>query len=356
MQVAERLGLDGADGEVAEQCVVGDAHRAAREVVHLRRVPDVVTGRRPAGRRPGRADLQLIGRRPDDRALSERGHPPPQVEAVRPGQSVRTGPGVKPRRVAQHGRRAARGHHDRGEPAAPVPPAALGQGPEQQERREQDQHRQALAAHVDGVADQQASQQRDWPRHPGPPQDQQHGQHDEEGEQGLGHDHVLVFDLEPVKQHGQRGRRGPARRHATAPQQQVDHDRDAQPHQVLHAGDQRQAVEGFECPQEQRVARRLGLVRPQPQRGAQVDVGVAGEPQRARVAEHGQQPQARAGRERRGEGGRGGGWGIARDKRAHTHHKRRADPHPGPFSSVTIPALTEMTRRLTQAYRKASCG
>ena len=255
---------------------------------------------------------------------------------------------MKPRRVAQHGRRAARGHHDRGEPAAPVRPAATGHGAEQQERREQDQHRQSLAAHVDGVAGQQPGQQRDRPRHPGPPQDQQHGQHDEEGEQSLGHDHVLVFDLEPVEQHGQRGHRGPARRHAAAPQQQVDHDRDTQPHHVLHAGDQGQAVERLEGPQEQRVARRLGQVRPRPKRGAQVHVGVAREPQRARVADHGQQPQARAG------GQRGGEKRIACDKPAYTRHKRRADPHSGPFRPSRNPPLVKMIRRLTDAYLKVS--
>ena len=215
VQVAERLRLDRPDGEVAEQRVVGGGHRAAAgHVVHLRRVPDVVTGRRPAGRRAGRADRHLAGRRLDRGALGERGHPAPQIEPLGPAQRVRTPPGSEPRRVARHRRGAPDGHRGGRQPGPPVPPAPgaiLAQAADQQHDREHEQHRQALAAHVDGAPGQQARQKRDRPRDPPGigtvPQYEQHGHHDQEGEQGLGHHHVLVFDHEPVEQHGQRAGR-----------------------------------------------------------------------------------------------------------------------------------------------------
>jgi hypothetical protein len=111
---------------------------------------------------------------------------------------------------------------------------------------------------------------------------------------------VLVFDLEPVEQHGERGRASPPRRHRAAPRRRVDHDGDAEPHQVLPAGHQGEAVERLERPQEEGVADRPGRVGLGPQGVADVDERI-GEPQRARIAEGRDRAQDRPGRERDGE-------------------------------------------------------
>ena len=83
-------------------------------------------------------------------------------------------------------------------------------------------------------------------------------------------------------------------------------------------GDQGQAVERFEGFEVQRVTGRLGLVRLQPQRGTEVHVGVAGEPQRTGVGDHRHQPQDRANRQRQGE------LRVARSQFTQPPHQRSA--------------------------------
>ncbi len=70
---------------------------------------------------------------------------------------------------------------------------------------------------------------------------------------------------------------------------------------MLHGRDQRQRVERQQQAQEERVPGRLRQVRLRAQRGTEVHVGVAGEPQRARVADARQQAQHGTDRERPGE-------------------------------------------------------
>jgi hypothetical protein len=157
---------------------------------------------------------------------------------------------------------------------------------DKQEQREQDEHDRAFCPDVHGVADEQPSDQRRPPLDVPAPQQHQRGEHQQEGEQRLGHDQVLVFDHVPVEEHGQGRGGGPELGDVVAAEQHIDHDRDRQPHQVLQHDDQGQAVERQQGPQEERVAGRLGQVRLRPQRGAQVHVGVPREPQHARIAEH----------------------------------------------------------------------
>ena len=112
---------------------------------------------------------------------------------------------------------------------------------------------------------------------------------------------VLVLDQVAVEQHRQSSRGGPEFGDTVPAQQRVDHYRDRQPHQVLNHHHQGQAVERQQRPQEERVAGRLGQVGLRAEGGAEVDVGVPGEPQRARVPENREQSQHRADGERRDE-------------------------------------------------------
>ena len=313
LHVVERLRLDGVDGEVGQQLVVGRRDRAAAVIhvlravehavrvldrVHLRGMPDEVARRGPVGDRRRGADLRLVADRVDPRAVGERRHPAPQVEPGGQRHAVLAVLFVEPRHVPADGDQRGHGERDRDPPAAQRLPRPAAQ---QQEQRQDDAHDRAFGAGDRGVADEQPG---DHGRHPGDlrlPQQQRDRDHQAEREHRLCHDQVLVLDDVPVEEHRQRRDRRPGLGYVAAAQQDVDQHRDGKAHQVLHRRDQRQRVEGQQQAQEERVARRLRQVRLRAQRGAEVHVGVPGEPEGTRVADRRQEPHQGAGRERPGE-------------------------------------------------------
>ena len=155
---------------------------------------------------------------------------------------------------------------------------------------------------ITAYADEQAGDHRRPPAGPRrAPQQQQQRDHEAEGEHRLRHDQVLVLDDVPVEELRQRRDGRPGLGYAVAPQQHVDHHRDGRPIRCCTRGDQGTGVERQQQAQEERVPGRLGQVRLRAQRGAEIDVGVPREPQRARVADASRAAAAGAGRERPGE-------------------------------------------------------
>ena len=256
----------------------------------------IVAGRGPVGDRVGRADLRVLAGRLDHRAVDERRDPPPEEEPLRQRRLVAVILGlrviiVEPALVRGDRQQRADGERDRHQPAAnglPRPAA------DQQEERNHREHDFAVGPHQRRAAGQHARDQQRPPGRARLPEHDQHHDHEQEGEQRLRHDQVLVFDDVAIEQLRQRRHRRPEPGHAVAPEQDVDHHRDGQPHQVLEDDNEGQRVERQQRPEEERVTGHLGQVRLRSQRRAEVHVGVAVEEQRARVTQDRDQPQERA--------------------------------------------------------------